>query len=581
MVKDLPPFELAANQWSDSLNMRFENGLAVRRGGIREGWTTPTVIPYAMESFVTTAGTRFLVQTGITKVFVDDGTTRTEITRKTDGKAITSITNVTTTATLTTATAHGLSNGNTVTVFGAVHAAYNGTFVITVTGPTTFTYTMLSDPGGSATTVGQYHGSAISNFTGTIDDKWTLCVFNGVLILNNPVDGPYYWGGDVSIPLRRLPGWGTADTCYAMRSFKNYLIALYPTISSAAYPHLIRWSESSEAGSIPTTWTASSTNDAGDTPQAAEVGGFLVDGGALGDEFIVYKDDGVFALQFIGQPAVFSLRRLPGRDGLTARQCVVETPKGHVYMSNGDIKIHNGGGSESIIEGSNRHYLFGEKDGTYGNRSFLALNPSQCEVWVVYPTYGESVPNKVMAWNWNSNTWAIYEIPACTCAATGLIAAGVDGEAWEDDPETWLSDTTRWYAYEYSPNELRLVLAFSQLKLGLADTGTLDLGASFTWRLEKTGTTLGDNDSLKVISRSRPQVSANAGTVFSVYHATTMEASDDATYPAAVTYTVGTSNWANRFSGAGRFLAVKYEGSDNAIVILRSYDVEFAKAGRF
>lgn len=584
VVKDLPPHELQANEWSDSSNIRFANGMAIRRGGIREAWTTPLVIPYALEAYATVAGTRYLVQAGIQKVYVDDGATQTEITRKTDGKAIQSITNATTTATLTTSTAHGLSNGNTVTVFGAVPSAYNGTFTITVTGATTFTYTMLSDPGGSATTVGQYHGSSTSNFTGSIDDKWTISVLSGILILNNPVDGPYYWNGDITTPMRRLPGWAAGEKCYAMRAFKNFLIALAPTLSGTFYPHVIRWSVSAEAGAIPTTWTSSSTNDAGDLKQAAEVGGFLVDGLPLGDEFIAYKDDGIFALQFVGQPAVFSLRRLPGRDGLIARNCVVETPRGHVFMSNGDVRIHSGGASVSIIEGRNRSYLFGGIDGTHSRRSFLALNPPKTEVWIAFPTYSQSVPDRVLAWNWNSGeagAWSIFDIPPCTCAATGLIAGGVDSEAWEDDPESWNSDVTRWYAYEYSPNELRLVLGFSGLKLGLADTGTKDLGDDFTWWLEKTGTALGNNDAMKVILASRPQFSANPGTVVLVYHTTTLQASDQPFYPASVSYTVGTSEWANRFSKAGRFLAIRYEGTDDAIVILRSYDVKFALQGAF
>ena len=72
------------------------------------------------------------------------------------GQTISSITNSTTTATLTTATNHNLSTGAFVTVSGATPSAYNGTFSITVTGNTTFTYTMLTDPAGSATVVGSY-----------------------------------------------------------------------------------------------------------------------------------------------------------------------------------------------------------------------------------------------------------------------------------------------------------------------------------------------------------------------------------------------------------------------------------------
>ena len=72
------------------------------------------------------------------------------------GATISTITFVTTTATLTTATAHGLNTGNTVFITNTTPAAYSGTFVITVTGTTTFTYTMLSTPTGNATVMGSY-----------------------------------------------------------------------------------------------------------------------------------------------------------------------------------------------------------------------------------------------------------------------------------------------------------------------------------------------------------------------------------------------------------------------------------------
>ena len=106
---------------------------------------------------VTTAGGNFLVAcNGSDATMIYDGTRWFKIATTTTAQTISSITNVTTTATLTTASAHGLITGNRVTISGATPAAYNGTFVITVTGATTFTYTMLSNPGGSASVVGTY-----------------------------------------------------------------------------------------------------------------------------------------------------------------------------------------------------------------------------------------------------------------------------------------------------------------------------------------------------------------------------------------------------------------------------------------
>lgn len=72
------------------------------------------------------------------------------------GVTISSITNSTLVATLTTATAHGLSTGNFIVVSGAVPAAYNGEYAITVVDSTSFTYTMTSNPAASASTVGTY-----------------------------------------------------------------------------------------------------------------------------------------------------------------------------------------------------------------------------------------------------------------------------------------------------------------------------------------------------------------------------------------------------------------------------------------
>jgi hypothetical protein len=62
-----------------------------------------------------------------------------------------SITSAGTLATFTNSIAHGLVSGINVQISGAIQTAYNGNFVITVTSATTFTYTMLSSPGVTAT----------------------------------------------------------------------------------------------------------------------------------------------------------------------------------------------------------------------------------------------------------------------------------------------------------------------------------------------------------------------------------------------------------------------------------------------
>jgi len=93
---------------------------------------------------------------GIDPALIYNGTDWIKVATSNTAYGISSITHVGAVATLTTSAPHGLVDGNQVTIAGASPAAYNGTYVIDVTGTTTFTYTMASTPSTDATTVGTY-----------------------------------------------------------------------------------------------------------------------------------------------------------------------------------------------------------------------------------------------------------------------------------------------------------------------------------------------------------------------------------------------------------------------------------------
>jgi hypothetical protein len=92
-------------------------------------------------------------------------------------QTISSITHAGLIATLTTASAHGLSTGVYVSITGTTPADYSGVFKITVTSTTTFTYRMLTIPSGNATVVGVYKNQAFTpvntlmNYTETVSYK--------------------------------------------------------------------------------------------------------------------------------------------------------------------------------------------------------------------------------------------------------------------------------------------------------------------------------------------------------------------------------------------------------------------------
>ena len=76
---DLTPEELGNGVWSSTNNMRFNNGYAERYRGTVQTFATPSVTPYYIAPYATTSA-RFWVHAGLASVYVDDGTTRTDIT---------------------------------------------------------------------------------------------------------------------------------------------------------------------------------------------------------------------------------------------------------------------------------------------------------------------------------------------------------------------------------------------------------------------------------------------------------------------------------------------------------------------
>jgi hypothetical protein len=109
---------------------------------------------------VSTDGGQFLVAVnGVDPVQIYDGTSWFSVASTSTAQTISTITRGGTgnlIATVTTAAPHGLATGNKITVAGASPAQYNGTFTITRTGASTFTYVMATAPATDATVVGTY-----------------------------------------------------------------------------------------------------------------------------------------------------------------------------------------------------------------------------------------------------------------------------------------------------------------------------------------------------------------------------------------------------------------------------------------
>ncbi|MEY4756851.1 MAG: hypothetical protein RJA34_1749 [Pseudomonadota bacterium] len=496
VVADQAPAELPLNAWTAASNIRFRDGYAERFRGQQAILTTPTITPYWVQHYSTTAA-RFLVYAGLTKVYTDNGTTVTEIT-------------------------------------------------------------------GTAK-------------TGAIDDRWTGGALNGVLITNNGVDKPEYSNGTSA--LATLTGWGATWKAASVRPFKNYLVALDVTKGATRYPHMVKWSHAAEPGTIPTSWDETDpSKDAGEV-DLAETPGLMVDCLPLGDANIIYKEDGAWAQTYIGPPFIWRFQRLPGSYGLLARGCVVQTPKGHVALTPGDVVLHTGGEPQSILTARMRRWLFANMDSIYYKRSFVTLNPGRNEVWVCFPYLGDSTCTRALIWNWVDNTFGVRTLTATTYGATGLVNYSTS-TGWSSDPETWAQDGSLWNQDEFSPNEQRLVLCQTTPALSQVDAGVTFNGSSVTASLERTGLHFDAPDRVKTIRSIFPRIEATLGTTIQIEVGSAMRAEEAPTYGSPVTFTVGTSRQVDAFA-SGRFLAVRFSSTSDQPWRMKAYEVDLIVNGRY
>ena len=579
---DLTPEELQTGMWSACRNMRFRDGYAQRFNGMKRIFDATTHTPHHITPFQT-VDNRYWITAGNSKAYSNSGSGWAEITRQA-AIAMTSIIRTSATvATVTTTAAHGLVTGTTIFTYNNIPAAYNVSSVnITVTGATTFTYPLTTDPVTNATSVGGLVvlGAAAVNYTGARDDRWSGGVLGGLLVMNNGVDVPQYLQAGV-MRLRPLQGWSSLWRCAFMVPFKQYLIAFDVTKdigkADGRNPHMMKWSTAAVPGSLPTSWDHTDPKlDAGEV-DIAETPDLLVDAMQWGESLIVYKQRSMYSVRFVGQPFIFQIQRLPTESGMLFRGCGASTPQGHVVLTAGDVVLFNGQSVKSVADGWVRKYIFDKIDSTNYKRAFVVANPQNDEALICIPTPGDENCTQALVWNWKTATWGKRDLDQMRFGAVGQVD-NFAGLSWDSDTDSWESDSSAWNEDEYSPNESRLLLLGDNKVLNFDVSNTDDGSTPLHGELERTGLWLDDAQMVKLLKGLQMRIDAPAGAEVTVTFGASMIPDSQTVWGDPMTFIVGTDFKVDGFA-QGRYLAVKIACSRPWR--LRAIDLDVVGAGSF
>lgn len=408
-------------------------------------------------------------------------------------------------------------------------------------------------------------------------NSWTSCLLGGIPILNNGVDVPQQWL--LTGRAEALSAWPADHTCSVIRTYKNSLVALGINKAGTSRPYMVKWSHPADPGSVPVTWDiADATKDAGET-DLSEGYDKIVDGLALRDSFMIYKESSVWRMDYTGGAFVYRFQKVLGTSGALSRNCIAELDGVHFVLSSSDCMTHDGQTATSVLDKQTRRMLFRDINPDYSDRCFVFVNRLYNEVFVCYPALGSQDCNKALVWNYVDRTTSFREIPALNHAYSGAVEDSA-GATWAEDDAVWDSDTTLWDGNQSSLTRSLSVLASESQKLYLLDSGSTFDGVKPASYLERAGLSLGAPEKMKLVSRIRPRIYGAIGSTVKVSVGASLDPYGSVTYSAPVDFVIGSTLSIDTLC-SGRYLAVKFESGTAYMWRLDSYDIEVAEAGAF
>lgn len=165
-------------------------------------------------------------------------------------------------------------------------------------------------------------------------------------------------------------------TFSAVRPYKYMAVGVSDTNTAGAL-NTVRWTASAVPGAAPGTFLPAAGNDAGSVDLTSAGQGLPVDGGQLGEDFIIYGENAMWVMTYVGGATVMTVRRISADTGIAYRNCWAEVPGGHVVLTKDDIVLVNQTGVvKSLAHGRVRRHFFRQ-----GLMTSSSTKQQLCQVW--------------------------------------------------------------------------------------------------------------------------------------------------------------------------------------------------------
>lgn len=398
------------------------------------------------------------------------------------------------------------------------------------------------------------------DYTGDSYDRWSGGSLGGLLFINNGVDVPQVWTElNPLTPLIDLAYWPANTTAACLRSFKNFLIALDVTKVAGRFRTMVKWSHPADPGLVPPSWDETdTTKDAGEY-SLTETAGACIDAVPLKDILVIYKEDSVWGMQFIGGGFIFRFYKMFGTFGMPQRDCAVEFQPGqHIVFTGDDLILHDGNTSQSLADQRVRTML---REVTIEQLAgcYMVNYTARHEVWFCFRRSADGQPyaDTALTYDWVGKTFGLRTLADFYCVMPGRLPPQT--LVWLEATYPWSLGTAEWDALQKTASIPRL------FALGQNQKYWVDVTSLQTQQVQIERTFIGiamraqqppDLSSRKFLTKLWPRILGTAGEVVMVTLGV-VEAPDQAVvWKAPKQYIIGTTKHLD-YTASGKMFALR------------------------
>ena len=349
---------------------------------------------------------------GLTKLFkLDSSTLALDSVGKSAARTISNVALTSNVATITTASAHGYSTGDSVTV-DASNNVFDGSYSITtVPTSTTFTYAKVNANVTSAAATGTVIGS---DYTGTY--RWQFLQFGNYALAANGANKVQYYDINASSYFGDLAT--TVPVAKYITAVRDFVVCA--NIGAGTNPSRVQWSDIND----PTDWTAgaASQSDVQDLPDGGDITG--ITGGEFG---IVFLEKAIVRMSYIGSPLFFQFDTISRNVGCIEGGSIAQYGGVTYFLSDDGFYSCNGQQITGIgAEKVDRYFFNNANIGDIDSIS-AAVDPERNLVIWDYTTV--SGPRGLLIYNFETQKWCEADTDVdylSTLATSGVSLDGID-----------------------------------------------------------------------------------------------------------------------------------------------------------